>query len=150
MSSSASDPTIPDLIEEIARLRAALEAIQNTPRRDGILTCQQIAAHALTGGSVSLDRGEASLGNPFYYRAVRAYLEDRQRYRCAYCRVDFDSLQIDHITPVSRGGSDAIGNLVLACVGCNKEKGTQTAAEFGFDDVALSAAGQVLPKWKAR
>jgi 5-methylcytosine-specific restriction endonuclease McrA len=150
MSSSASNPTTDDLIAEIERLRAALEAVQNTPRRAGILTCQQIASHALAGGSVSLDRGEASLGNPFYYRAVRAYLEDRYRHRCAYCRVDFETLQIDHVTPVSRGGSDAIGNLVLACVPCNKSKGTQTAAEFGFDTVALVAASQVLPKWKVR
>jgi hypothetical protein len=41
-------------------------------------------------------------------------------------------LQVEHIVPRARGGSDRVSNLTLACTPCNERKGTQTAAEFGF------------------
>lgn len=38
----------------------------------------------------------------------------------------FGWLQIDHILPVAKGGSDDEGNLCLACEFCNQYKWTQT------------------------
>ena len=37
---------------------------------------------------------------------------------------------VDHMTPVSRGGTNDNENLVPACVSCNSFKGTMTADEF--------------------
>lgn len=51
--------------------------------------------------------------------------------RCAYCGATGQKLQIEHIIPVVRGGSDSLSNLTLACQPCNLQKNTQTAAEFG-------------------
>lgn len=49
-----------------------------------------------------------------------------QRYGnvCYYCGcvTGKDNLQMDHIIPRSRGGTNAIGNLVLSCPDCNKVK----------------------------
>lgn len=49
-----------------------------------------------------------------------------QRYGnvCYYCGVTVakDRLQMDHIVPRSRGGTNAIDNLVLSCPSCNKVK----------------------------
>lgn len=59
---------------------------------------------------------------------------------CAYCGTESDDLQIEHIVPVVRGGSDHITNLTLACASCNSKKRTQTAAEFGFPQVHEIAA----------
>ncbi len=36
----------------------------------------------------------------------------------------------DHVVPISRGGSDAIDNLALACSLCNSSKGTMTGDEY--------------------
>lgn len=36
----------------------------------------------------------------------------------------------DHLTPRSRGGSDAIDNIVPACFDCNRRKGDMTETEF--------------------
>lgn len=36
----------------------------------------------------------------------------------------------DHATPLSRGGSDSIDNVVAACWDCNKAKRQMTEAEF--------------------
>lgn len=37
---------------------------------------------------------------------------------------------IDHLLPVSRGGTDDPRNLVLACSGCNRSKGNRTPDEW--------------------
>lgn len=50
---------------------------------------------------------------------------------CAYCGSQGDNLEVDHIVPVSRGGSNDIRNLTLACRPCNMRKRDQTAEEFG-------------------
>lgn len=54
---------------------------------------------------------------------------------CAYCgspTIDIleSALTIDHIVPLSRGGSNFIDNIVPACSRCNFEKHTMTAEEF--------------------
>lgn len=59
--------------------------------------------------------------------------------RCHYCGVEASltnarshprHLEQDHLIPLSRGGSDAIDNIVVACRGCNLDKGTMTADEY--------------------
>jgi hypothetical protein len=39
-------------------------------------------------------------------------------------------LEVEHIIPKTRGGSNRISNLTLACKKCNLKKGNQTAEEF--------------------
>ena len=70
---------------------------------------------------------------------VRAYLLHKYAYRCAYCGQREVPFEIDHIQPRSRGGSNRISNLALACHGCNTAKGKQTAREFGHSEVEASA-----------
>ena len=66
---------------------------------------------------------------------VREYLLEKGQRTCAYCGRRDVPLQIEHIVPRSRGGSNRISNLTLACRGCNEAKGTQTAAAFCHPDV---------------
>lgn len=47
---------------------------------------------------------------------------------CLYC--GFKSEHIDHILPLSRGGSHSIGNLVGACSKCNLSKRNKTVMEW--------------------
>ncbi len=70
---------------------------------------------------------------------VREYLLEKWGRKCAYCGARDVPLQIEHITPKSRGGSDRVSNLTLACEPCNQEKGNQTAAEFGHPDLQAQA-----------
>lgn len=51
---------------------------------------------------------------------------------CVYCghRRIASSLDIDHIVPVVRGGSNDVSNLQVICRQCNQRKGMQTDEEF--------------------
>jgi HNH endonuclease len=59
-------------------------------------------------------------------------------WRCFYCAKPVretmcptdDSLTRDHLIPLSRGGSNDIGNIVPACLPCNQLKGPMTFDEF--------------------
>jgi hypothetical protein len=65
---------------------------------------------------------------PRQRRAVVA----RARECCEYCRSPaafaLESFAVDHIVPVQKGGSTVLGNLALACFGCNQRKHTKTDA----------------------
>ncbi|MCL4255223.1 MAG: HNH endonuclease, partial [Anaerolineae bacterium] len=66
---------------------------------------------------------------------VREYLLEKFRRKCAYCGAKNVPLEIEHIIPKSRGGSNRVSNLTLACQSCNQKKGNQTAHEFGYPNV---------------
>ncbi len=70
---------------------------------------------------------------------LREYLLHKWQRQCAYCQTSGVPLQIEHLIPKSRGGSDRVSNLVIACDGCNKRKGTRTAEEFGYAHLQVQA-----------
>ncbi len=63
---------------------------------------------------------------------VRKELYRRQQGRCVYCgsRQRMDLMDIDHRTPLARGGSNDRRNLQLLCRTCNLRKRTKTDREF--------------------
>ncbi|MGB9887086.1 MAG: RNA-guided endonuclease IscB [Moorellales bacterium] len=85
---------------------------------------------------------EYQRGELFGYE-VREYLLEKWGRRCVYCGKQGIPLEIDHIIPRSRGGTDRVSNLTLACRECNQAKGNRTAAEFGHAEVQ-EAAGRPL------
>lgn len=70
---------------------------------------------------------------------VREYLLEKFNRKCCYCGKTDTPLEIEHITPKSRGGSNRVSNLCLACRSCNVSKGNQTATEFGFPNIQAHA-----------
>ena len=70
---------------------------------------------------------------------TRQYLLEKWERKCAYCGVKDVPLEVEHITPRSRDGSDRVSNLTIACHECNQKKGNQTAAEFGYLDIQAKA-----------
>lgn len=51
---------------------------------------------------------------------------DTYHHRCAYCGKKSERLTIDHVIPVSHGGTHSVNNVVPACQHCNDVKGTKT------------------------
>ena len=58
---------------------------------------------------------------------------------CLYCATQFraSDLTRDHITPLSRGGSDGWTNVVTACRRCNNHKGGRTPEQAGMQLIAV-------------
>lgn len=50
--------------------------------------------------------------------------------RCVYCG-RADDLTLDHVVPLSRGGSNEPDNLATACRSCNSSKNAKTPEEWG-------------------
>lgn len=60
---------------------------------------------------------------------LKHQLSEAQNHRCPFCgkymtangkREDLPTFE--HIRPLSRGGADAIENIVISCRGCNEER----------------------------
>lgn len=61
---------------------------------------------------------------------------ESEPHRAAGPRPPFEAV-IDHRTPASRGGPDALWNLVLACRSCNGRKGTRPYLEVIWEGMGL-------------
>ncbi|MBO0792185.1 MAG: RRXRR domain-containing protein [Ktedonobacteraceae bacterium] len=61
---------------------------------------------------------------------IRAYLLEKWGRACAYCGETSVPLQVEHIRPKAKGGTDSVSNLTLACQDCNQAKGHQDVCVF--------------------
>lgn len=61
---------------------------------------------------------------------VREYLLEKYNRQCVYCGAKDTALEIEHVMPRSKGGSDRVSNLVIACHPCNQAKGNQDIKDF--------------------
>ena len=75
---------------------------------------------------------------------LREYLLEKFNRQCLYCGKGNIPLQIEHIVPRAKGGSNRASNLALACEACNVAKGTRDVKEF------LAGKPEVLRKLQAR
>lgn len=52
--------------------------------------------------------------------------------QCFYCNayVEYSKRTIDHLTPLSRGGTHTVDNLVMSCGSCNSSKHNLTYEEY--------------------
>ena len=83
---------------------------------------------------------EYQQGTLFGYE-IREYLLIKFNHTCVYASKSkcSERLEIEHINPKSRGGSNKASNLTIACDKHNREKGNQTALDFGFPNVQAQA-----------
>ena len=61
---------------------------------------------------------------------IREYLLNKWDRKCACCGVENIALQVEHIYPRAKGGSNRISNLCLACPSCNQKKGAKNIEQF--------------------
>ncbi|MHB8596242.1 MAG: RNA-guided endonuclease IscB [Ktedonobacteraceae bacterium] len=61
---------------------------------------------------------------------VRQYVLLKWHHQCAYCDARHVPLELDHVQPRARGGSNRVSNLTLACISCNQCKSNQDVRDF--------------------
>ena len=72
--------------------------------------------HKLNGWSTST----RNTRNPPGWERTRAFILRRDGNSCKYCGAT--ATEVDHVIPLTRGGTHAVTNLVAACTTCNKQK----------------------------
>ncbi|WP_268255076.1 RNA-guided endonuclease IscB [Streptomyces spinoverrucosus] len=95
----------------------------------------EIHLEAVAFDTHSLSAGRQLRGAEYAQGALagttaRAYLQAKWDNACVYCDATGVPLNIDHLHPRSRGGTNRITNLVLACVPCNQAKGNTPVEIF--------------------
>ena len=60
----------------------------------------------------------------------RGAIHTKYNNTCVYCG-DI-SKEVDHIVPISRGGTNELSNLVASCTHCNRVKSDRTLLELGW------------------
>lgn len=73
--------------------------------------------------------------SPLGRLTMKEYLLHKYKYTCQYCgtksiKGNKVRLEIEHIVPRSKGGSDTLKNVTLACERCNKAKDNMTLSDF--------------------
>ena len=95
---------------------------------------------ALWGGANVVDTlpKRTDLGELPNYRTHRHRLYGEQEGVCLGCdtHFPFKVMEVDHILPKSRGGTDHFENLQLLCTHCNKSKGSKTMSEWRASQTA--------------
>lgn len=72
---------------------------------------------------------EYQRGELFGYE-VKEYLLAKWGRKCVYCNTENVPLEVEHIIAKSRGGTNRVSNLTLACHQCNQAKGNQLIEQF--------------------
>ncbi len=65
-----------------------------------------------------------------YGYELREYLLQKWSRKCAYCSAENVPLEIEHIIPKSKGGTDRPSNLTIACHQCNQKKSNKDIRVF--------------------
>lgn len=61
---------------------------------------------------------------------TREYLLEKWGRQCCYCDTSDVPLNVEHIRPKAKGGSNRVSNLAIACVACNQKKGVRDIEDF--------------------
>lgn len=75
-------------------------------------------------------------------KSTRFEILQRDNHTCQYCgrKAPDVELQIDHLVPVARGGTDDFENLVTSCADCNSGKSAKLIEEF--------TGGHTIEEWR--
>lgn len=63
-------------------------------------------------------------------QAIRDMIHNKYNHTCVYCGAP--SEHVDHVLPVSKGGTNDLDNLVAACAACNLTKSDRLLSELGW------------------
>ena len=75
------------------------------------------------------------------------YMLCMQDAKCTYCGKGLTNYHIDHKHPISKGGTNDVGNIQLLCATCNLKKGVIPHEEYAEKVGVHVVEGPSLPVW---
>jgi 5-methylcytosine-specific restriction endonuclease McrA len=113
-------------------------ALQKVLRRRGSQEGQEIRAftHEVTDEDIRKQRAIAR-----QMRETAWWKRKRSRGVCYYCNIKVlpESLTMDHLIPLSRGGKSVRSNIVTACKTCNNKK--KYSLPFEWEEYMMTIRG---------
>lgn len=83
--------------------------------------------------------------------ALRRLVSARAEHRCEYCLIHEDDTffgcEVDHIISEKHGGATTADNLALACVTCNRHKGSDIASVNPADGTLVRLFNPRTDRW---
>lgn len=64
------------------------------------------------------------------WKRISKSVFERDHYTCLYCGAVGGKLEVDHMIPISRGGTNVMANLATSCRHCNRQKHDKTVDEY--------------------
>jgi len=77
----------------------------------------------------SLQKGHISAKNLMDYKAKFDH--------CVYCKKHTDNLTLDHVVPLSKGGSHSLDNIVFCCLSCNSSKNSSDLLTWSIKNMSM-------------
>ncbi len=81
---------------------------------------------------------------------VREYLLEKFERRCAYCGVTGVPLNVEHVLAKSKGGTNRVSNLVIACVVCNEDKKSRDVTSWCISKFGKEKGKQIAARVSAQ
>jgi hypothetical protein len=68
--------------------------------------------------------------NSKLWKEISKTIFKRDNYTCKYCGQIGGRLEVDHVIPISKGGTNDLSNLTTSCRKCNRQKKDMSVEEF--------------------
>jgi hypothetical protein len=118
--------------------------------RNAVLPLYKIAVANIEQWKEAIHAYDGKRLPPAEWYIVKTIVRARDDNTCAYCG-STRKPHVDHIVPVSRGGSNAFENLATSCGQCNQSKGPKLLAEWSSTArTRLNNSSGVDPKARRR
>jgi diadenosine tetraphosphate (Ap4A) HIT family hydrolase len=113
------------------RLTSDASSLSSEERDELVRLCDKaISTYLQKRGAAVYDHRRAALG--YLSGSLRYEVLKRAGFRCELCGISADrrAIEVDHILPRKRGGSDDLTNLQALCFKCNANKGARDDEDF--------------------
>jgi hypothetical protein len=128
------------------KISALLDQIQAfTKERNQVLaTTMELEKEAVLDALKRYANRRSEANYKISNQQFRAMIFSRDGWKCKACSA-IEALCVDHIIPVSKGGSDELDNLQTLCKSCNSRKGSKIDYDFsvGYKNLGSSVKSPV-------
>lgn len=119
-----------DVVSWIIASNIRCRVYYKTPVR-GEVRNRYVELHLVKSRTVAESKTFAQEQRALVTPKIRFEVLKRDNFTCQYCGAHGEGvvLEVDHIIPISKGGTSDMGNLITACFDCNRGKGSDLVTD---------------------